>query len=51
MTHHQDLGDYLEKAEGKEEVREQADKDETRRRTIKRLRATGHWPMSSARAR
>ena len=43
MTHHQDLWDYLEKTEGKEEVREQADKDETRRRAIKRLRATGHW--------
>src|SRR5712671_3752029 len=39
----QSLWDYLDEGGGKEEYLESAGKDETRRRIIKRLRASGHW--------
>src|SRR5438105_318069 len=38
-----DLWDYLEAGGGKEDLPEQADKEATRRKTIKQLRASGHW--------
>src|SRR5438132_13614760 len=37
------LWDHLEEGHSKQEFLEQVDKDSTRRTTIKRLRASGHW--------
>ena len=37
------LWDYVADEQPKEAFREEADKDATRRQTIKRLRASGHW--------
>ena len=39
----QSFWDYLESIERKEQLQEHQQKDATRRRTIKRLRAGGHW--------
>ncbi len=43
MTSERNLWDYLAAGERKEEVQEHGAKDEVRRSTIKRLRASGHW--------
>jgi hypothetical protein len=43
MTSERNLWDYVEAGKDKEEVQHQAEKDEVRRSTIKRLRASGHW--------
>ncbi len=43
MTEQQTLWEYLESGRSKEEYREQADKQRSRRESIKRLRAGGHW--------
>jgi hypothetical protein len=44
MTQQQTLWDYLEEgAEGKEAFLEQLDKEQSRKETLKRLRASGHW--------
>jgi hypothetical protein len=43
MTSERNLWDYVEAGKDKEEVQHQAGKDEVRRSTIKRLRASGHW--------
>jgi hypothetical protein len=40
MTQPQDLWEY---AEAEESSPESADKDQTRKKTIKRLRSSGHW--------
>jgi hypothetical protein len=40
MTQPQDLWDY---AEAEESPPESADKEQTRKKTIKRLRSSGHW--------
>src|SRR5579863_4276085 len=37
------LWDFVDEGGGKEEYQEALDRAETRRRTIKRLRASGHW--------
>ena len=37
------LWDFLDKGRGKEEYLESCDREDARRRTIKRLRAGGHW--------
>jgi hypothetical protein len=37
------LWDFLDEGGGREEYLESRDKDQTRRRAIKRLRASGHW--------
>jgi hypothetical protein len=37
------LWEYAEDAQSQEEQAEQADRERTRKRVIKRLRATGHW--------
>jgi len=39
----QTLWDFLDEGRSKEEYLESRDKEETRRHTIKRLRAGGHW--------
>jgi hypothetical protein len=43
MAQQRSLWECVEEGRSKEESLEQADKDQTRRRTIKRLRAGGHW--------
>ena len=43
MTHSQDLWDYAEGTAAREEAHNPADRDQTRRQAIKRLRASGHW--------
>lgn len=43
MTQQRSLWEFLEEGRSKEESLQLADKDQTRRRTIKRLRAGGHW--------
>src|SRR5581483_8373240 len=43
MTQQPDLWEFLEQAETKEALRELTDKDAVRHKTIKRLRASGHW--------
>lgn len=37
------LWEYLERAERTPEARDQSDRDATRRKSIKKLRAGGHW--------
>ena len=37
------LWDFLDKGGNREEYLEACDKDEARRRAIKRVRASGHW--------
>jgi hypothetical protein len=37
------LWDFLEEGGSREEYREQADKERSRRRALKRLEASGHW--------
>jgi hypothetical protein len=39
----QTLWDYLEAAASREQFQEETEKDRTRRHSIKRLRASGHW--------
>jgi hypothetical protein len=39
----QTLWDFLEAAASREQFQEEADRGRTRRQTIKRLRASGHW--------
>jgi hypothetical protein len=43
MTQQPNLWDYLEQGEDKEAALERADRQHVRRKTIKRLRASGHW--------
>jgi hypothetical protein len=43
MTQQRSLWEYVEEGRSKEECLEHADRDQTRRRTIKRLRSGGHW--------
>jgi hypothetical protein len=43
MVEHRTLWDNVEAGKSKEEVLEQADKEAVRRKTFKRLRASGHW--------
>src|SRR5712692_7055024 len=43
MTQQQTLWDHLEASESKAESLEAADKEQARRTTYKRLRASGHW--------
>ncbi|HVS34854.1 MAG TPA: hypothetical protein VMS17_04680 [Gemmataceae bacterium] len=43
MSEQRTLWEYLEAGRSPEEFREQADKQRSRRETIKRLRAGGHW--------
>ena len=43
MAPQRSLWEYLEEGRSKEESLERVDKDQTRRRTIKRLRAGGQW--------
>jgi hypothetical protein len=43
MTEERNLWDLVEAGAGKEEAKEQADKEKSRRTTFKRLRASGHW--------
>ena len=43
MTPQRTLWEQLEAGANKPEVPEQEDKDQSRRKTIKRLRASGHW--------
>ncbi len=37
------LWDFLDEGGGRDDYLESCDRDEARRRTIKRLRASGHW--------
>ena len=43
MTEQRTLWEYLEAGRSKEEYREQADRQRSRREAVKRLRAGGHW--------
>src|SRR5262245_60099216 len=43
MSQQRTLWDYLEEQASAEECKERADRDHSRRQTIKRLRASGHW--------
>src|SRR5437763_1554971 len=43
MSEQPDLYDFLDKPESKEAFLERAVKDDVRRKTIKKLRASGHW--------
>jgi len=43
MSQQPSLWDYLEEGESKKASLERADKDRSRRETIKKLRASGHW--------
>ena len=43
MANQRSLWEYLEESGSKEEHRERADRDRSRRETFKRLRASGHW--------
>jgi hypothetical protein len=43
MTQQRSLWDYVEEGTSKEEYEETAAKDQVRRETIKRLRASGQW--------
>jgi hypothetical protein len=43
MAEHRNLWDAVDVGASKQEFQEQADKDAVRRKTIKRLRASGHW--------
>jgi hypothetical protein len=38
-----DLWEYVEEGRNQQDAQEQVDKDATRRKTIKQLRASGHW--------
>jgi hypothetical protein len=43
MTSQRTLWEFLEEGRSKEQYREQAERQQSRRETIKRLRAGGHW--------
>ena len=43
MTQQRTLWEFLEEGRSKEEYREHADKQRSRRQTLQRLRAGGHW--------
>ena len=43
MSEHKDLWDYLEVAETRAALQDAEDRDQVRRATIKKLRASGHW--------
>jgi hypothetical protein len=43
MSTPKDLWDYLQRGDSKEAFLDQATKDETRRKALKRHRASGHW--------
>jgi hypothetical protein len=43
MADQRTLWDYLEEGKSRDEYVEAADKEQTRRQTLKRLRACGHW--------
>jgi hypothetical protein len=43
MTGQRTLWDFLDEGASKEECLEQADKEQSRRQTFRRLRASGHW--------
>ena len=43
MSEERNLWDLVEAGASKEEVQEHADKEQSRRTTFKRLRASGHW--------
>jgi hypothetical protein len=43
MNETESLWDYVERGAGREAYEEREDKDRTRRQTIQRLRASGHW--------
>jgi hypothetical protein len=43
MAKDQSLWDFVEAGGSKEEYLQQADKDQTRQKAIKRLRSSGHW--------
>ena len=43
MTQEQTLWDFIEAGASKEEAQQRADKDRSRRKTLKQLRAGGHW--------
>lgn len=43
MAEQHTLWDFLDEGKSKEEYQEHADKEESRRQTFRRLRASGHW--------
>src|SRR5690242_14577639 len=43
MSEHKDLWDYAEAAETRATLQEREERDQARRATIKKLRASGHW--------
>ena len=43
MANQRSLWEYAEESRSREERREQADRDRSRRETFKKLRASGHW--------
>jgi hypothetical protein len=43
MSEHKDLWDYLEAAETRAALQDAEDREQVRRATIKKLRASGHW--------
>jgi hypothetical protein len=43
MGNQRSLWEYAEENRSREEYREQADRDRSRRETFKKLRASGHW--------
>jgi hypothetical protein len=43
MSQQRSLWEFLEEGRSKEEYREHADKQQSRRQTLQRLRAGGHW--------
>ena len=43
MSEHKDLWDYAEAAETRQTLQDREERDQTRRATIKKLRASGHW--------
>ena len=43
MSEHKDLWDYAEAAEHRAALQDREDRERTRKETIKKLRASGHW--------
>lgn len=43
MSEHKDLWDYAEAAETRAALQNREEREQTRRATIKKLRASGHW--------
>ncbi len=43
MANQRSLWEYAEESRSREESREQADRERSRRETFKKLRASGHW--------